>query len=36
MVNDLCDYCGEDVAEYSNGDIDVCDECLPAAEYDLN
>ncbi len=31
----LCDYC-EDVAEYSNGDIQVCANCLPAAEYDLN
>jgi hypothetical protein len=34
MAKYLCDYC-EDIAEYNNGDISVCANCLPDAEYDL-
>ena len=29
-----CDYCEEN-AEFGNGDVYVCANCLPAAEYDL-
>ena len=34
MAKYLCDYC-EDIAQFNNGDISVCSDCLPAAEYDL-